>query len=172
MLKNKKNIPLKNYIYLAIVIFVSLLLLFYFYLWHLTYEEGKLESPIMDKYLQVINYNELSDYIIENKDAFVYVSVLEDKEIRNFEKKFKSLVIDYSLKDKMLYLDLTTVNYDSNDILSNVNIINDDNLSLNIPCIMVFSDGKLSYVYNISSNNYDINSLSDFLEKEGLLDND
>lgn len=170
MLKNKKDIPLKNYIYLALIIFVSLLLLFYFYLWHLTYEEGKLESPIMDKYLQVINYNELSDYITENKNAFIYVSVLENKEIRNFEKKFKSLIIDNSLKDKMLYLDLTTVNYDSNDILSNAT--NESNLSFDIPCIMVFSEGKLSYIYNISNNNYDINSLSDFLKKEGLLDND
>lgn len=171
MLKNKKDIPLKNYIYLAIVIFVSLLLLFYFYLWHLTYEEGKLGSPIMDKYLQVINYNELSDYITENKDAFVYVSILEDKEIRNFEKKFKSLVIDNSLKDKILYLDLTNI-YNSNKIDDIKKFYDNSDYDFNVPCIMVFNDGNLSNIYNISDNLYDIESLSDFLEKEGLMDND
>ena len=72
MLKKQKEVSVKNYIYLALIILVSLLLLFYFYLWHLTYEEGKLNNPIMDKYLQVINYNELSNYITENKEAYVY----------------------------------------------------------------------------------------------------
>ena len=171
MLKNKKDIPLKNYIYLAIVIFVSLLLLFYFYLWHLTYEEGKLGSSIMDKYLQVINYNELSDYITENKDAFVYVSILEDKEIRNFEKKFKSLVIDNSLKDKILYLDLTNI-YNSNKIDDIKKFYDNSDYVFNVPCIMVFNDGNLSNIYNISDNLYDIESLSNFLKKEGLMDND
>ena len=107
MLKKQKEVSVKNYIYLALIILVSLLLLFYFYLWHLTYEEGKLNNPIMDKYLQVINYNELSNYITENKEAYVYVSILEDKEIRDFEKKFKTVIINKSLKDSMLYLDLT-----------------------------------------------------------------
>ena len=63
MLKKQKEVSVKNYIYLALIILVSLLLLFYFYLWHLTYVEGKLNNSIMDIYLQVINYNELSNYI-------------------------------------------------------------------------------------------------------------
>ena len=105
MLKSdKKVIPLKNYVYLAIILVVSIFIVYYFYLWYRAYDESKLSTRIMDEYLQVINYNELKNYIIENRDAFVYVSVVNDVEIRDFEKKFKSTVSEYSLKNEMLYL--------------------------------------------------------------------
>ena len=38
------------------------------------------------------NYNELSDYVVENPNTIVYVSVLENEEIREFEKKFKNFI--------------------------------------------------------------------------------
>ena len=172
MLKKQREVPVKNYIYLALIILVSLLLLFYFYLWHLTYEEGKLNNPIMDKYLQVINYNELSNYITENKEAYVYVSVLEDKNIRDFEKKFKTVIINNSLKDSMLYLDLTeTYNNKELQKAKETYSIGEKTIS-NVPCILVFKDGILSKIYDIKENNYDLEKLEVFLQEEGLEEND
>jgi len=169
MLKQKREVPVKNYIYLGIIILVSILLIFYFYLWYLTYEESKLNNQIMDRYLQVINYNELEDYIIENKDAYVYVSILENQDIRNFEKEFKSAIIDNSLKNEILYLDLTEV-YNSKKQISNAKnkyTINNKNIS-NIPCILVFKNGTLTDIYDIKENNYSIDLVEEFLEQEGL----
>ena len=77
-------------------------------MWNNAYEESKLNTTIMDKYLQVINYNELNNYLIENKDAVIYISVLEDQKIRNFERKFKSIIVNNSLNSDILYLDLTS----------------------------------------------------------------
>ena len=171
--KIEKVIPLKNYIYLSIVVLVSILLLFYFYLWYLTYEEGKLNNQIMDRYLQVINYNELEDYISENRDAYVYVSVLENQEIRDFEIDFKDVIVDNSLKREILYLDLSDV-YNNKSKLEKAKIkynINNKNIS-NVPCILNFKNGKLNNIYDIKQNKYDVDKLEIFLTNEGLIDND
>lgn len=171
--KEKKEVPVKNYIFLSIIVLVTILLAFYFYLWYLTYEESKLNNQIMDRYMQVINYNELSNYIDENKNAYIYVSVLENQDVRDFEKKFKTTIIDNSLKNEILYLDLT-------EIYNNKTLINkakkdykiEDKTIADIPCILVFKDGKLTEIYDIKQNNYDINLIENFLQQEGLELND
>ena len=103
-MKKEKNIPLKNYIILAVVLILSIILVIYFYMWYNAYEESKLNTMIMDKYLQVINYNELNNYLVENKDAVIYSSVLEDQKIRHFEKKFKNI-------HSTMYFDDFKINY-------------------------------------------------------------
>ena len=128
-MKKEKNIPLKNYIILAVVLILSIILVIYFYMWYNAYEESKLNTMIMDKYLQVINYNELNNYLVENKDAVIYSSVLEDQKIRDFEKKFKNIIIKNSLNNDILYLDLTEELKDKNitkDIKETYNINNQD----------------------------------------------
>ena len=173
MKKEKREVPVKNYIFLGIIILVSILLIFYFYLWYLTYEESKLNNQIMDRYLQVINYNELEDYIIENKDAYVYVSILENQEIRDFEKKFKTTIIENSLKKEMLYLDLTETHNNKKSLNNAIKTYKLDNKNIsNVPCILIFKAGKLAKIYDIKENNYNIDLVEDFLEQEGLEIND
>jgi len=62
----KREVPRKNYLILTGIIIVTFILLYYFYMWYLTYEESKLNSPIMNRYLQVIKYNELDNYVLDN----------------------------------------------------------------------------------------------------------
>ena len=88
-MKKEKEIPLKNYILLSIVLILTIVVVIYFFLWKNTYEKNKLQTPILDDYLLVINYNELNNYLVENKDAIIYVSKLNDESIRLFENKFK-----------------------------------------------------------------------------------
>ena len=137
---------------------VTMLLLYYFYMWVDVYKESKINIPIMDKYMRVINYNEFSDYLIENPDSIVYVSVLEDEKIREFEKKFKNKYRENEIKNEILYMNVT-------DDISDKKIKNEMSLkyfvnSLNmtdVPCVLVFSDGILTSIYSVSDNDYDIN---------------
>ena len=105
-----REIPFKNYLYLFFILLGSVLFLIYIYTWYNTYNESKLYTSIMNNYLTVINYNELSNYITENKDAVLYVSILGDKEINRFEEKFKNSVSDKNLRNNILYLDITNEN--------------------------------------------------------------
>lgn len=160
----ERNIPLKNYILLSVVLILSIVLVVYFYMWYGTYEENRLSTPIMDKYISLINYNELDDYLVENKNAIIYVSVLNDEEIRIFEKKFKNLIKDNFLNNTILYLNLTS-QLDSK-ILDDIKF----KYSIdNLPCILVFRNGNVDNIYDIGLNSFDIELLSDFLVSEGII---
>ena len=68
-MKKEKEIPLKNYILLSIVLILTIVVVINLFLWKNTYEKSKLQTPILDDYLLVINYNELNNYLVENKDG-------------------------------------------------------------------------------------------------------
>ena len=166
--KNKREIPIRNYIKLGIILLISILALFYLYLWYKTYEENRLNTPIIDNYLSIINYNELDDYLAENKNATIYLSKLNDNNIRNFEKKFKIIIQDNALKNKILYLNLTNELNKNDEIpITNNYTINENNL----PIIVIIENSQIKNTYNIKDNDYNEKELEKFLYKNDLLTN-
>ncbi len=166
-MKKEKEIPLKNYILLSIVLILTIVVVIYFFLWKNTYEKSKLQTPILDDYLLVINYNELNNYLVENKDAIIYVSKLNDESIRLFENKFKNIINKNNLNNKILYLDLT-------EELKETNIVKKINKKYGkemteVPTIVIIKDGKISSFYNIKENKYNIKLLEKYLEKEDVI---
>ena len=162
--RNLKSIPVKNYIYLCLILLGSILVLFYICIWYKTYEENKLKIGIMNSYLTVINYNELNNYIIENKNAIIYVSVLGDKQINKFEQKFKNSIMDYNLKNDILYLDLTNENI--TEVTKQLQIDN------KFPYLVIYTNGKITDTYNIQNTNYDIKKIIKYLHRIGAGEND
>lgn len=160
-MKKEKEIPFKNYIILAVILIFTILLVVYLFNWQSIYQKNKLQEPILDKYLMVINYNELDDYLVENKEAIVYVSVLNDEKIRMFENKFKNLIIKNDLNNKILYLNLTNESVEINKkYLSNLS---------GVPTLIIFDEGKVVESYSIKDNNYDIKAFEKFLKKEEII---
>ena len=156
-MKKEKEIPLKNYILLSIVLILTIVVVIYFFLWKNTYEKSKLQTPILDDYLLVINYNELNNYLVENKDAIIYVSKLNDESIRLFENKFKNIINKNNLNNKILYLDLTE-ELKENNIVKEINKKYGKEMT-EVPTIVIIKDGKISSSYNIKENKYNIKLL-------------
>ena len=163
----EKEIPLKNYILLSIVLILTIVVVIYFFLWKNTYEKSKLQTPILDDYLLVINYNELNNYLVENKDAIIYVSKLNDESIRLFENKFKNIINKNNLNNKILYLDLTE-ELKENNIVKEINKKYGKEMT-EVPTIVIIKDGKISSSYNIKENKYNIKLLEKYLEKEDVI---
>lgn len=168
MYKSKKEklreIPKKNYIYLLLILLGTILLLIYIYKWYDTYNENTLNTSIMNEYLTVINYNELDNYIIENKDAVIYVSILGNEKINRFERKFKNAILDNNLKNEILYLDLTNENI--NTVTKKLQI------DENFPHLVVYTNGIITDTYNIKENNYSSNKTIKYLNRIGVTNND
>lgn len=162
MTKDDRVVPVKNYILLGIIILISIFLIYYFFLWYKAYEESKVNAPIMDKYLQVINYNELESYLLENENTVVYVSVVGDENVRNFEKKFKDTIVKNSLND-MLYMNI------SNELNSDMSLKYDLDKG-KIPCILVFEGNKLLDYYYIDVNDYSLKKIRKYLTAMGVND--
>lgn len=166
-MKKEKEIPLKNYILLSIVLILTIVVVIYFFLWKNTYEKSKLQIPILDDYLLVINYNELNNYLVENKDAIIYVSKLNNENIRLFENKFKNIINKNNLNNKILYLDLTE-ELKENNIVKEINKKYGKKMT-EVPTIVIIKDGKISSSYNIKENKYNIKLLEKYLEKEDVI---
>ena len=166
-MKKENEIPLKNYILLSIVLILTIVVVIYFFLWKNTYEKSKLQTPILDDYLLVINYNELNNYLVENKDAIIYVSKLNDESIRLFENKFKNIINKNNLNNKILYLDLTE-ELKENNIVKEINKKYGKEMT-EVPTIVIIKDGKISSSYNIKENKYNIKLLEKYLEKEDVI---
>lgn len=161
-------IPKRNYFILGIVIIVTILLLYYFYMWFDAYKETKLNMRILDNYMEIINYNELDNYLIENPDAILYVSMLENNEIREFEKKLKKKYKSGLVNTELLYLDITEEFKDKklkDDMLNKYFI--DDKI---LPMILEFKDGKVDKVFSIKDNNYDIELVLKYINGIGKSD--
>lgn len=166
-MKKEKEIPLKNYILLSIVLILTIVVVINLFLWKNTYEKSKLQTPILDDYLLVINYNELNNYLVENKDAIIYISKLNNENIRLFENKFKNIINKNNLNNKILYLDLTE-ELKENNIVKEINKKYGKEMT-EVPTIVIIKDGKISSSYNIKENNYNIKLLEKYLEKEDVI---
>ena len=159
-----REVPLKNYIYLFLILLGTILILIYIYTWYDTYNQNKLNTSIMNEYLTVINYNELDNYIIENKDAILYVSMLGNEDINRFEKKFKNEIIKNNLRNDILYLDLTNENQES--------AIKELQIDGNLPCLVVYTNGQITDTYNIKKANYNNKKIIKYLNRIGVIEND
>ena len=100
----------------------------------------------MSNYLTVINYNELDNYIMENKDAVIYVSILGNEDITKFEKKFKNIISEYNLKNDILYLDISNENI--NSATKRLSIEEE------FPYLVVYTNGVITDTYSINENKY------------------
>ena len=118
----------------------------------------------MNNYLTVINYNELDNYIIENKDAVIYVSILGNEDINKFEKKFKNIIAEYNLRNDILYLDVSNENITS---ATKKLKINDE-----FPYLVVYTNGVITDTYSINENGYSNSKIEKYLNRIGVIEND
>lgn len=164
MKEELRVIPKKNYFILGVVLLLTVLAVYYFYMWNKAYNESKINEPVLDKYMTVINYNELEDYLIENPDTIIYTSILEDKDIRSFENRFKNYIRNDKLDHDVLYMDITSEiksNNKKNDMMKKYSVEYAN--ILDIPNVMVFENGKLKMIYNIQDNDYDVKKMVEFI---------
>lgn len=165
MLNNTKTIPIKNYIYLLLILITSVALVYYMYLWFIEYEKEQNTTTTINDVMQIINYNELDSYLIENKDAIIYATIQNNKDIRKFEKKLERVIKQNDISNKILYLDITDNNNQNNkyQILDTYQ---------SAPVILVYKNADLVNKYEIAKNNYDIKKVTTFLTNIGVINND
>lgn len=159
-MEKERKIPLKNYIILALVLILSIVIVIYLFKW---IGSKEMNSAIINNNLRSINYNELDSYLVENNDCIIYISSSSDKESRKFESKFISLIDKYSLNNKLLYLNLDIEDNNKKNIKKLVN------KSIDFPLIIVFKNKEIVSVYDIKNNNYNINKVIDYLKEEGII---
>lgn len=157
----KKEISLKNYIYLFLIIGITIGIVYYLYLWFTEYEEKVRNVSVLSNYLQVINYNEVDNYIIENDEVYLYVTDA-NFDLNDFEYELKKFIVNNNLEKDILYLDISN-NY--ND--GKYSIMNNEFKS--IPMFIVFNDSQIISSYDIKNNGYDTNKIENYFRSLGVI---
>jgi len=162
----ERQIPKKNYIILIIILLLTVFITYYLFLWYKTYQNDKLSKPIINEYINQINLNELETFIIENPNILIYTSVLKNKNIRDFEERFKTILKENDLKNKLVYLDITDEN--KNEIKDKYQI---NNISIiNTPNILTFKNGNLEDIYQINILDYELEDIKNYLKQNKLIE--
>ncbi len=169
--KKLREVPTKNYLILFLVLLFSGLLIYYFYMWYDRYEETKLNRRILDRYMEVVNYNELDNYLVENPDTILYVSVLQDEKIREFEKLVKEKYRDKLISQNLIYLDITELSSSEKNELVNTYRYNNLNAG-DVPVVIVFDEGNVTSIYSAKANDYNIDSFLMYVNQINYGDDD
>ena len=145
----KRVVPLKNYVYLVLIMIGVGSVLLYFVMHHKNSYEESINISIIGSSIGEIRLNEFDDYIGDKRNSLVYIAVPSDDMTRKFEKNFKLFVEEYSLDDNMVLLNMLEYKENTTSKLKEKFSYYDDEISFALPLIGVFYDGKLIDVLNI-----------------------
>ena len=108
MKKNERVVPIKNYIYLLIMIIVVVALTFLIFNINKNYQTEKLETSYLANYLTVVKTEELSNILSEpSSELFIFVTKTNDENVFNLEKDLKKIIKKHDLRDNFILLDYT-----------------------------------------------------------------
>ncbi len=176
MIKQKKEevkeIPVKNYLVLGVIIIITLLASLYIFAWLRQYNDSKVNTPIITSTLREVQYNNLNTVVKERDILVMYMCTTDEDICRNFEKKFASYVSNNNLTEEIIYLNLG-YNKDNNNLLQKVyNNYKSENLVKKVyeyPTLVIFNQGKIVDVLSSNGKNtITIEQVNDFLESYEL----
>ena len=163
----KKEVPLKNYLILALIMLLTVLVVFYMRDWYNTSKEFYAQNSVMTKVVREIKDDEISNYVLENQKFVLYVSSGKNSSIKDFEDDFKELIKKMDLGENILYMNLDEVdinyfykfltNYASSSKIKNQIVSSDASM-------YVFTDGKLTMLLN-NVNNYSMKRLESIIDR-------
>ncbi len=160
-----KKIPKKNYIYVTILSFFTIILTFY--LSNLYLVNKRSENKI--SFVSEIKENELKSYLDETHEIIIYMSESKNKENDKLEEELKKYTQKNNLEDKYLYLDLSMVssNFYNEFYVNYINEAYKGNFEIKDPTIIYIKNKKVeSYNNNIK----DINDVKKFFYENEVIE--
>lgn len=166
---SKRNIPLKNYLIVLIIVTGIIFLSLYLF-------RTKNEFIKSDLYRIVyeVKYEELNSsvFLEASDDYFIYISYLDDSNVAKLEEGVKKVIVDNNLQTNFYYLNATDLKEDL-DFLNKLN----NKLSLNknkikfLPAIVFYSNNKLEKVISSKENKvFNISELKKIIKEYELED--
>lgn len=157
-----KIIPKKNYIIVIFILIFTYILTFYLM------NNYKSNNNLLS-FVSEIKYNEISDYITENQEVVIYMSLSNNKITKDLEKELEKLTIKKNLKNKYLYLNLNKANNNFyNEFYVNyIDEAREKEFEIKAPTIVLIENGRMTnYLNNINN----IEQIEEFFKKTGVIE--
>ena len=166
--RRKEKERQKKYLILGGIYLAVIVLVLYFSWWYVTYQDYKMETPVLQNTISAITTEEIEHYLMENPTSILYFCIASDKECRSFEQDFKIEILKNEWQDRMTYVDLTSID----DKMGYLNqLIKNYNSSITVsqtPVFIAFEDGMIKEIASGNeTNKLTVEKASHFIEKNG-----
>ena len=181
MKKEVRKIPKKNYVFVCLILLVTIIFLGYFTFWYKSNQEYYKNNSVMSGYLSEIQENgvidNLTNYVLDNPNTLLYVSFGNDSSVKGFEDEFKRLIVTKNISSNFIYIDLNYVT--DKNFVSNIKNsffseeLKNKNLKLEKQSILfVFEGGKIVDVLYSNRQNINLADVTRFLIRHEVIEND
>ncbi len=101
------KIPKKNYLMLAVISVLTIMLVLYINGWIKTYKINKLEIGPLENNVNQVNKNELYMSLSESNQIILYIGYNHVEEIKKFEKSLLKIIKNKNLVEYIWYYNVT-----------------------------------------------------------------
>lgn len=165
----KKEIPPKNYIILVGTIIVTILLCLYITQWYKKAEESSIKEGVLAQELPQVTIEEFQNYVTENPNTILYVSISTDEKIKRFEKKIYEFIIDENIRNHFIYIDASKLDINTfAETLKEKSNIKKATYT-NIPNIYIFKDGKIEDMLYTNTVTLHSKEAIQFIKKQDIV---
>lgn len=171
----------KDYLIVGVISILTFVVVGYFAFWYTETREYNENNSIMTGYLLEIGeeevINNLDNYILDNPNTVLYVSYGNDTSVKDFEKEFVDYINKENIKSLFIYIDLNRIS-DKNFINDFKNKffstdLKDKNVEINKqPNLFIFKNGKIENMMYFTKQNIKIADVKNYLEEQGVIEND
>ena len=167
-----KTIPKKNYILLGLLAVVTVLAVIYMSKWYRASENYYLENSVMKELVGEVKELEFENYILENPDIVIYISKVQTKITKKFEKKLKKYILDENLKSHFIYVngkDSTEsflLNFKEKYFINGMK-----ELEITYPNLLILENGKVKDIlYRTALEERNVKDVKPFLQRNEVLE--
>lgn len=163
MANKKQKINIRRIInWLLFLVAVVLLCLIAAKLYNI-YESNKLKNSVLTRVVGTIQYDDVENATGEFvSDDFILISYVKSEDVRNFESKLKTVIVNNELQSNFYYFDATDLMLEDNYIetLNEKFKLKDTNKIEALPALLYYKNGE--FVKTLSSTKDKIMSADDF----------
>lgn len=164
------KVPMINYIKVLLLFIVTVVLVFVLANIYTKRNNYNRENSDVMKFLSVVKYEDLSNYLVENQNIFIYMAPSNNSNLDDFELSLKDYILSEELEKDFVYLDSSDFTFEKYELLRQ-NYFSDSLLKSKISIdsratLFVVNDKKIIEVLN---DNLTIDSVKNFVNTYGEL---
>lgn len=162
-----KKVPILNYVKVLILTIITVLIVLILANNYTKKNNYERENDDIMNFLSSIKYEELSNYLVEHHDSFIYIAPSSDSSLDEFEMELKDYIVTNELEKEFVYLDSSNITSDVYDELK-ANYFSSSLKSVELgstPTLLAVNDQEVVAVLNSDLN---VESVQEFVNTYGV----
>lgn len=158
-----RKIPLKNYVVLGVILFVSIMVVVYVNGWLKQTKKQYTDNMVIFDFIKEIKVSEIDNYVIENPNFIIYISSKSNRDNIKFENDLEKFLADNDLQKDFIFINMDDFSNDSYSDFINKYYNNEEKFVLT-DSIIVVDEQKIKSIFNSQSNQLSIKNVKKFLK--------